>query len=223
LTLPEFVAHADKLHQSLAKRGPWAVMAGIYGFGESEAEGRALRRIGALARALEAPFICEAVALPDGELRESEEARWLGLAMPRFLLRLPYGEETVPIESLPFEEMNGSEHEKYLWGNPAFVCAMLLGQGFAASGWDLDEIPRRVDGLPLHVYREDGEVVAKACAEILLSHSDAEDLLDAGVMPLVSVKGQDAAVLVRLQSIAKPARALAFQSPGKTLDATEIT
>jgi type VI secretion system protein ImpC len=217
LTLPELVAHADQLRTSLAERGPWAVLVGNFGFGQSDAEVRALRRIAVLAGALEAPFVAEAAVLPEddamagpwGELRASGEAEWLGLVMPRFLLRLPYGEATSPIESFGFEEMQGSQHEKYLWGNPAIVCAILLGQGFTSSGWELNQIPRRVEGLPLHVYRENGEAVAKPCAEILLSQSDAEDLLEAGVMPLVTVKGQDAAVLMRLQSIAKPARELA--------------
>jgi type VI secretion system protein ImpC len=117
--------------------------------------------------------------------------------MPRFLLRLPYGENTSPIESFDFEEMPQSSHAAYLWGNPVFLCATLLAQGL-----------RRVDGLPLHIYYEDGEAVAKPCAEVLLSHSEAEYLLEQGVMPLVSVKGQDAAVLMRFQSVAEPLQAL---------------
>jgi type VI secretion system protein ImpC len=215
LPLSEFVKRLDEVRTILTKKGPWAVLIGHYAFGQSETEVRALGMIGALARALQAPFVAEAGTLPDdaarawAELRESEVAEWLGLVMPRFLLRLPYGKETVPIESIPFEEMNGSEHEKYLWGNPALVCAMLLGQGFSASGWDLEGISRRVTGLPIHVYREDGESVAKPCAEILMTQSDAESLLEAGIMPLATIRDTDAAVLVRLQSIAKPLRDLA--------------
>jgi type VI secretion system protein ImpC len=146
-------------------------------------------------------------------LRQSDVAQWLGLVMPRFLLRLPYGKATTPIESFPFEEMHGSEHEKYLWGNPALVCASLVAQGFTESGWELDRIPRRVEGLPQHLYREedrqDAENVAKPCAEILISEKDAEQMLEAGVMPLASLKDQDAAILVRFQSIAKPLKSLA--------------
>jgi type VI secretion system protein ImpC len=165
---------------------------------------------------LGAPLI--AGALPPGEavsetweeLRKSPDARWLGLALPRFLLRLPYGKDTSPIEAIPFEEMPESEHSAYLWGNPAFLCAYLIGQSFVANGWELGgRLQRRVDGLPMHVYREDGEPVAKPCAEILMTERDAENLLEAGFMPVASLKEQDAVLIVRYQSIAEPAAALA--------------
>ena len=97
------------------------------------------------------------------QLRRSPEARWLGLALPRFLLRLPYGKDTSPIEAFPFEEMPESEHSAYLWGNPAFFCAQLIGQSFEAHGWDLARrLARRIDNLPMHVYREDGEAGGQA-------------------------------------------------------------
>jgi type VI secretion system protein ImpC len=123
-------------------------------------------------------------------------------------LRLPYGKETSPIDSFPFEEMPEMKHSDYLWGNPAFLCVSLLAQAFESSGWDMKSIPRRVDGLPIHIYREDGEPVAKPCAEVLLTHSEAIALMEAGVMPLVSIKGQDAAMIPRFQSVADPLQAL---------------
>jgi type VI secretion system protein ImpC len=73
----------------------------------------------------------------------------------------------------------------------------------------MEEIPRRVESLPLHIYRDDdGEAIAKPCAEVLLTHSEAEHLMEAGVMPLASIKGQDAAMLLRFQSVADPLKAL---------------
>ena len=86
------------------------------------------------------------------QLRASPDAEWLGLAMPRFLLRLPYGKKTSPIEAFAFEEMpNGPDRGAYLWGNPAVVCACLLGQAFTLDGWDLQPPSgARVEGLPVH-------------------------------------------------------------------------
>src|SRR5262249_28892499 len=92
-------------------------------------------------------------------LRELPEARWLGLAAPRFLLRLPYGEKTDPTESFAFEELpEGAPHESYLWGAPALVCLELLGTAFAQSAWRLRPGQEaEVDGLPLHVFEEGRE------------------------------------------------------------------
>ncbi len=216
LTLPEVIAHFDGLRAELARKGPWGMIAGNYSFGQSELDARVLARLGALARSAGAPFIAEARP-PEGtpdpawtQLRHSADARWLGLVLPRFLLRLPYGKETSAVESFPFEEMPVSEHGAYLWGNPGFFCAQLIGQSFLAYRWDLARrLVRRIDGLPMHVYREDGEAVAKPCAEILMSERDAETLLEAGFMPLASMKHQPAALIVRFQSIAEPAAALA--------------
>jgi len=216
ITLPELIAEADNLRADLRRKGPWAAIAANYSFGQSELDAQALRRLGRLASSLRAPFLAEAhlngkdVAEDQWSgLRHSSEARWIGLALPRFLLRLPYGKDTAPIESFPFEEMPKSKHAAYLWGNPAFFCAYLLGKSFLAHGWDLNPLERRIDGLPMHVYQEDGEPVAKPCAEVLLTEREAFRLLDAGFMPLASLKHQPSALIVRFQSVAEPAAALA--------------
>jgi type VI secretion system protein ImpC len=222
LTLPELIHNIEAVRESLKKTGPWAVLLGNFAFGQSEAEVGALRKIAGLGNALQAPFVAEAVPSESGtptkawaEFRKSPGAAWIGLVLPRFLLRLPYGEKTSSIESFPFEEMPESQHSDYLWGNPAFLCVLLLAQAFESSGWDMDSIPRRVNGLPLHIYYADGEPTAKPCGEVLLSQSDAEYLLEAGVMPLISLKGQDTAVLGRFQSVAEPLRPLPRFHPGE--------
>jgi type VI secretion system protein ImpC len=227
LTLPELVEHRDAIREELEKKDSWGLIAGNYSFGQTELDAQVLRRIGAMASALHAPFLAEAE--PPGEkaidqawieLRHSPEARWIGLALPRFLLRLPYGRSTIPIETFPFEEMPESNHAAYLWGNPAFFCAYLLGHSFLSSGWEPSRIHRRVDGLPMHMYQEDGQQVAKPCAEVLMSERNAWKLLDAGFMPLASLKEQDAALIVRFQSIAQPPTPLpGFE--GKTLAEAE--
>jgi len=144
-------------------------------------------------------------------LRRSSEAAWIGLLLPRFLLRLPYGKNTVPLENFSFEEMpEAPVHQQYLWGNPAFACAYLLAQTFAESGWEMRPgTHAELRGLPLHVYEADGEPQVQPCAEVLMSDADAEWLLDQGMMPLVSVKNEDAVRLLRFQSIAHPPAPLA--------------
>jgi type VI secretion system protein ImpC len=215
ITLPELIAEIDAVQKELRRKGPWAVIAGNYTFGQSELDAQVLKHLAGLASSLGAPFLAEAQLPGEGteqawsELRHSPDARWIGLALPRFLLRLPYGKATDSIDSFPFEEMPRSEHGAYLWGNPAFFCAYLLGQSFLNAGWELRQIERRIDGLPMHVYREDGEPVAKPCAEVLMTERDASSLLDAGFMPLASLKHEPAAMIVRFQSIAQPLAPLA--------------
>ncbi|MGA2268873.1 MAG: type VI secretion system contractile sheath large subunit [Bryobacteraceae bacterium] len=217
ITLPDLIHEMDAVQEELRKTGPWAVIAGNYTFGQSEGDAQVLRRLAGMASSLGAPFLGEA-RLSEGkeadhawwELRRSNEARWLGLALPRFLLRLPYGKATGAIESFPFEEMAESDHSAYLWGNPAFFCAHLIGQSFLSHGWEPGRLlARRVDGLPMHVYQEGGEAVAKPCAEIFMTEQEAESLLESGFMPLVSIRDEPAAVLVRFQSIAQPLAPLA--------------
>ena len=134
------------------------------------------------------------------------------LALPRFLLRLPYGQETETVTGFTFEEMVGApDHEDYCWGNPMFACLVLLGQAFSESGWQMRPgIFQEVAGLPSHVYRDDlGESVTKPCSEALFTEQTVETLLERGLMPLISFKDQDQIRLVRFQSLAAPLHPLA--------------
>jgi type VI secretion system protein ImpC len=185
----------------------WSVVAGNYTFGQSAPDAKILAKLGKVMARAGAPFLAEADPGNGGaewnELRQMSEAQWIGLAMPRLLLRLPYGKQTVTTERFEFEEMPGKpEHGHYLWGNPAFACAQLLAEGFSQGrvGANLE-----ISGLPLHVY--DGE--AKPCAEVLVTERDMDWILEEGYIPLASVKGRDSVRLVRFQSIAKPAARLA--------------
>jgi type VI secretion system protein ImpC len=193
----------------------WALVVGNFTFARTGSDVRLLAELGGIVRAAGAVFLAEGdprnADSPEEELlwqalRNSPEAASIGLALPRFLLRLPYGERTNTVDSFPFEEMPGvPDHRQYLWGSPAFACAYLLGQAFTSDGWDLRPgTHATITGLPLHVYESEGESHLKPCAEMLLSESDAEWILEQGLMPLVSVKGQDAARLLRFQSIAQP-------------------
>lgn len=199
-----------------ARPEPWALIAGNFAFGQSPEAVARLRNFGRIAAALRAPFLAEGQPPSEAELspdwvalRKSAEARFIGLALPRILLRLPYGTDTSPLDSFAFEEMPQSVHVHYLWGNPAFACASLVGEAFRSAAWNLRPGRGQIDGLPLHVYKEDGEAVAKPCAEVLLTERDAEFLLDQGLIPVASMKNQDAVLVLRIQSISDPVAALA--------------
>ncbi|HEV3334377.1 MAG TPA: type VI secretion system contractile sheath large subunit [Bryobacteraceae bacterium] len=217
-TLEELTADPAWMEKHLVNpRAPWAAIVGNFSFGQTAEDAARLKTMGKFAAAVGAPFLAETQppaeedsASPWRMLRRSPESAWIGLAVPRFLLRLPYGKNTYPVEAFDFEEMPASVHTEYLWGNPAFACACLLGQAFREDGWQLRLGQySQLDELPLHVYDQDGESQSKPCAEVLLTESDTEFLLDQGLMPLAAVRDQGAAILVRFQSIAEPLARLA--------------
>jgi len=212
----------------------WSLLVGGYSFGADPGDVELLTHLATVASEAGAPWLSAAAPSLAGlssfgepldpsqwsdeetpewaSLRRIQEAEWLGLALPRFLLRLPYGEDTEPCEKLDFEEMPAAQalHEAYLWGNPAFACAYLLAQSFSESGWELRPgMHLEVDGLPLHLAKSDGAVEAKPCAETLLTERAAQKLLEKGLMPLASFKDAGLARLVRFQSLAEPLAPLA--------------
>lgn len=215
---------------------PWAVLIGNYTFESSPEDLAILSGMAHLAHAAGAPFVaaagprllgCESLEQtpdPDDwrrpdeadtkrwtELRRSPNAAYLGLALPRFLLRLPYGREGERLEAFDFEELpDGAPHDAYLWGNPAFGCALLLGQAFSEHGWGLRPgAVQEIDGLPIYVYEHGGERQVKPCAEVVLTLRAAEIVLDHGLMPLLSLRDRDVVRLARFQSIRDPLTPLA--------------
>jgi type VI secretion system protein ImpC len=216
---------------------PWAVLIGNYHFEKRVDDIEFLGRIAKIAKASGAPFIAAASdkmvcrdslsKTPDPDdwepaanpaaiqawlaLRKLPEAAYIGLALPRFLLRLPYGANTDPVESFDFEEISSpADHESYLWGNAAFACALLLGQSFSSNGWQLrpgDLLD--VSNLPLYLYKAEAESKLLPCAETLLTQRAAEMILDYGLMPLLSFLDQDTVRLARFQAITSPLTRLA--------------
>jgi type VI secretion system ImpC/EvpB family protein len=144
-------------------------------------------------------------------LRASPIAPWIGLALPRVLLRLPYGAKTDPLDALRFEELGlDAEHESYLWGNPALACALLIGQSFLDAGWDMQLGDRlELGDLPAHIVERDGEKRMQACAELYLSERAGEAMLERGLMPLMSYRNRNAVRVLRMQSLSQPLQALA--------------
>jgi type VI secretion system protein ImpC len=218
VTRDELERGEDDLEPLLAPREPWAAIAANYVFDRSAKDAALLRQLGELARRGGGPWIAES-APPDEDseapewraLRSSPEARWIGLALPRFLARMPYGRGTYAIESFPFEEISGSPaHNDFLWANPAFACALLLGRAFNEYGWKFrPDMMRQVEGLPYYSIEADGEMQSQPCAEVLLTDHQIDFIQEQGLMALAAMKNRDVAMLVRFQSVAEPVAALA--------------
>jgi type VI secretion system protein ImpC len=202
-----------------ASEGGWSVLVAHTPFHGTMQDMGLLERLAHVGAALDAPWLAEAPPeLALGPLDDEASAAWttfraapvaqsLGLAMPRVLLRLPYGSDTEQTEQFAFEELESPEaHNSYLWGNPALCCARLLAEGFTERGSGL--APARgahLGGLPLHITRHAGEVRTKPCAEIVMTENDAMALLEAGFIPMLSFRDQDVVRVRRIQSIAGPA------------------
>jgi type VI secretion system protein ImpC len=201
---------------------PWALVVGAHAFGPSERDARLIQRLSVVLAAAGVPFVSgveptlAAQEVPDpwlawGEFRNKPEAAMVGLALPRFLLRLPYGKATDPIDRFAFEEQKASaQHDHYLWGDAGFMVACLLGRSFAKSGWSFSSNDAlSFQGLPVHTVKVDGEVEQTPCAELWMGEQTAQAWLSLGLMPIASVRGRDEVRLLRVQSIADPPALLA--------------
>ncbi|MCO6511573.1 MAG: type VI secretion system contractile sheath large subunit [Aridibacter famidurans] len=214
----------------------WALICGNYDFELSVEDTATLIRLAKISNVINAPFVShvrpqmlgiESLAAhptpADWDLDENSEAGklWamlrtvpeavnLGLAIPRFLARLPYGDDTEPAEAFDFEELTeDGKHDQYLWANPSFVCGLVLAWGYRALGWEIrGRYQLNVDGLPTHVYSEDGETRTKPCAEVAMTHEACDALLEQGLMPVISFKDTDRVRLGGVQSIAFPPKDL---------------
>ena len=144
-------------------------------------------------------------------LRESEDARYLGLAMPRFLARLPYGSRTNPVDEFDFEEdTDGAAHDRYTWANSAYAMATNINRSFKEYGWCTSirgvESGGAVANLPCHTFpTDDGGVDMKCPTEIAISDRREAELAKNGYMPLVHRKNSDFAAFIGAQSLQKPA------------------
>lgn len=143
-------------------------------------------------------------------LRESEDSRYIGLAMPRFLSRLPYGAKTSPVEEFDFEEDTAAaDHRKYTWSNSAYAMAVNINRSFKYYGWCTSirgvESGGVVEDLPVHTFpSDDGGVDMKCPTEIAISDRREAELAKNGFMPLVHRKNSDIAAFIGAQSLQKP-------------------
>src|SRR5260370_816906 len=142
--------------------------------------------------------------------RASEDSKYVGLALPHILMRLPYGRDTKPVDEFGYEEnVDGSDHSKYLWGNAAYALGARLTNAFAKYGWCAAirgvEGGGLVEGLPAHTFRTDeGDVALKCPTEIAITDRREKELADQGFIPIVHCKGADYAALFSVQAANKP-------------------
>lgn len=141
--------------------------------------------------------------------RESDDSRYVGLMLPHVLGRLPYGRDTVPVEAFNFEEdVDGTDHSKYLWANAAYAFGARLTDAFANFGWLAAirgvEGGGLVEGLPTHTFKtDDGEIALKCPTEIAITDRNEKLLSDLGFISLVHCKNTDYAAFFSGQSSQK--------------------
>jgi type VI secretion system protein ImpC len=202
---------------------PYSMLVGDFEFSRHPQDMALLEKISNVAAAAHAPFVSSAspklfdmesftqMGVPrdlskifeSAELikwrsfRESEDSRYVALALPHILMRLPYGAETAPVEGLNFEEdVDGKVHEKYLWGNAAYAMAQRITNAFALYNWCGAirgvEGGGLVQGLPTHTFLTDeGDVALKCPTEIAITDRREKELNDLGFISLVHCKGTD--------------------------------
>ena len=155
-------------------------------------------------------------------LRESEDARYLGLAMPRFLARLPYGANSDPVEEFDFEEStDGGNSNNYCWANSAYAMAVNINRSFKETGWCSQirgvESGGTVEGLPVHSFpNDDGGVDMKCPTEVSIGDRREAELAKNGFMPLLHRKNTSSATFIGAQSMQQPAE---YDDPDATANA----
>ncbi|MEO7034532.1 MAG: type VI secretion system contractile sheath large subunit [Polyangiaceae bacterium] len=142
-------------------------------------------------------------------LRESEDSRYIGLALPRFLARQPYGAKSNPVEQFDFEEETNADASTYAWANSAYAMAVNINRSFKTYGWCSHirgiESGGAVQGLPTHSFPTDDGGVDMTCpTEIGISDRREAELAKAGFMPLIHKKNTDLAAFIGAQSLHKP-------------------
>ena len=154
--------------------------------------------------------------------RESDDSRYVSLALPHILMRLPYGADNVPVEAFNYEEdVDGTDHDNYLWGNAAYALGARLTDAFAKYHWCAAirgvEGGGLVSGLPTHTFKtDDGDVALKCPTEVAITDRREKELADLGFIPLVHCKGTDYAAFFSTQTANK---AKVYDTDGATTNA----
>jgi type VI secretion system protein ImpC len=147
---------------------------------------------------------------PWRSLRESDDARYLGMCLPRTLSRLPYSAKNNPVEEFDFEEdVAGADHNKFVWSGAAYAMAVNINRAFKQYGWCTAirgvEGGGAVEGLPVHTFpTDDGGVDMKCPTEIAIDDRREAELAKSGFMPLLHRKNTDVAAFIGAQSLQKP-------------------
>jgi type VI secretion system protein ImpC len=211
---------------------PFGALVGDYEFGRGPEDIELLEKVAQVASAAHAPFLTAAgpemlnmdsftaIDAPRDmakifdsseyakwkSFRQSEDSRYIGLCLPHVLMRLPYGKSGTQIDGFNYEEgVDGTDHDKYLWGNAAYALGARLTQAFAQYGWCAAirgvEGGGLVEGLPTHNFTTDsGDVALKCPTEAPITDRREKELADLGFIPLVHCKGTDYAAFFSVQS-----------------------
>lgn len=215
---------------------PYSLLLGDYEFGRHPQDIAWLEKMSNVAASAHAPFIAAAspklfdmdsfteLQIPRDlaksfestelikwrSFRESDDSRYVALTLPHILLRLPYGPNTIPVEDFHFvEDVDGSDHSKYLWGNAAFALGQRITDAFAKYKWTAAirgvEGGGIVEGLPTHTFlSSDGDIAAKCPTEIAITDRREKELNDLGFITLVHCKNTDYAAFFGGQTVQKP-------------------
>jgi type VI secretion system protein ImpC len=215
---------------------PFSCLIGDFEFGRHPQDVHMLEMLSGVAAAAHTPFIAGAspklfdlesftdLAVPRDlaknfetsdlikwqSFRDTEDSRYVALTLPRVLVRLPYGPETIPVDGIDFrEDVNGKDHSKYLWGNSAYALGQRITDAFAQYGWTAAirgyEGGGKVESLPAHNYTtSDGDRTLKCPTEIAITDRREKELSDLGFISLCHCKGSDYATFFGGQTTNKP-------------------
>jgi len=215
---------------------PFSVLVGDYEFGRVPQDTSMLEQISHVAAAAHAPFITAAspklfdwdnfteLSVPRDlakqfestelikwrSFRDSEDSRYVTLALPHVLLRLPYGPKTVPVDEFDFvEDVDGKDHSKYLWGNSAYALAQRITDAFAKYQWCAAirgvEGGGLIEGLPVHIFQtEDGDLAMKCPTEVSITDRRENELNSLGFVAVCHRKNSDQAAFFGGQTANKP-------------------
>ncbi len=213
---------------------PYGMMVGNYEFGPGPQDIKLLQSLASVSTMSHAPFIAAAGAsffgveefagLPNlkdlksifempqytkwQSFRESEDARNVGLVLPHFLLRLPFGPDSQPVKSFNYKEDVADGNNNFLWGNAAFAFASRITDSFAKYRWCANIIGPQgggaVEDMPLYQYEAMGELQTKIPTEVLISERREFELAEEGFIALTMRKGSDNAAFFSANSVQKP-------------------
>ena len=215
---------------------PYSLLIGDYTFGRHPQDIALLERMSKVAAAAHAPFIAAAAPslfdiksftelgvtrdlskiFESAELatwrsfRSSEDSRYVSLVLPSYAARLPYGAKTKPVETFNFEEdVDGTDHSKYLWANSAYQIGLRITDAFAKYSWATAirgvEGGGKVDGIAAHAYKtSEGDIVLKCPTEVTITDRREKELSDLGFIALVNSKGSNFAAFFGGQTTNKP-------------------
>ncbi len=213
---------------------PYGAIVANYEFGPGPQDIALLQKCAAVATMSHAPFLAAAgpqffglkdfLNLPNlkdlkalfegpqytkyNSFRDTEDARYVGLLMPRFLLRLPFSQNTVPVKAFNYEEDVIGKHDAYCWGNAVYAMATRIADSFAKYRWCPNIIGPQaggaVENLPLHQYEAMGEIQTKCPVEIMLTERREFELSEEGFIGLTFRKDSDNACFFSANSVQRP-------------------